>query len=150
AWRPSRYTHRVRIDYHVKGATEFDVVRAFFALTGSLLFLPFRLIWIALAQLLVLLERPFIMPYTASLARFLERHYVIFNFISNPLIDVVILFALLLCYLFFYTPLSRIYYFAPVPWHVYLFAFHGMFLLLVFEETKKYFRRKGHSLEFLG
>jgi hypothetical protein len=25
-----------------------------------------------------------------------------------------------------------------------------MFLLLVFEETKKYFRRKGHPLEFLG
>ena len=86
-WRPPRYTHRVQIDYHVKGATEFDVVRAFFALTGSLLLLPFRLIWMALAQLLVLLERPFIMPSTAWLARFLERHYVIFNFISNPLID---------------------------------------------------------------
>ena len=86
-WRPPRYTHRVQIDYHVKGATEFEVVRAFFALTGSLLLLPFRLIWIALAQLLVLLERPFIMPSTAWLAKFLERHYVIFNFISNPLID---------------------------------------------------------------
>jgi hypothetical protein len=86
----------------------------------------------------------------ARLAQFLDRHYVLFNFVSNPLIDLGILFELLLCYLFFYTPLSRIYYFAPVPWRVYLFAFHGMFLLLVFEETKKYFRRKGHPLEFLG
>ena len=150
AWRPSRYTHRVRIDYHVKRATEFDVVRAFFALTGSLLLLPFRLIWMALARLLVLFERPFIMPSTAWLARFLERHYVIFNLISNPLIDLGILFELALCYLFFYTPLSRIYYFAPVPWHVYLFAFHGTILLIVFEEAKKYYRRKGYSLEFLG
>jgi sodium/potassium-transporting ATPase subunit alpha len=150
AWRPSRYTHRVRIDYHVKGATEFDVVRAFFALTGSLLLLPFRLIWMALAQLLVLFERPFIMPSTAWLAGFLERHYVIFNLISNPLIDLGILAELALCYLFFYTPLSRIYYFAPVPWHVYLFAFHGTILLIVFEEAKKYYRRKGYSLEFLG
>jgi len=149
-WRPPRYTHRVRIDYHVKGATEFDVVRAFFALTGSLLLLPFRLIWMALAQLLVLFERPFIMPSTAWLARFLERHYVIFNLISNPLIDLGILFELALCYLFFYTPLSRIYYFAPVPWHVYLFAFHGTILLISFEEVKKYYRRKGYSLEFLG
>jgi hypothetical protein len=104
----------------------------------------------ALAQLLVLLERPFIMPSTAWLARFLERHYVIFNLISNPLIDLGILFELALCYLFFYTPLSRIYYFAPVPWHVYLFAFHGTILLIVFEEVKKYYRRKGYSLEFLG
>ena len=149
-WRPPRYTHRVRIDYHVRGATEFDVVRAFFALTGSLLLLPFRLIWMALAQLLVLLERPFIMPFTAWLARFLERHYVIFNFISNPLIDLGILFELLLCYLFFYTPLSRIYFFAPVPWHVYLFAFHGTLLLFGFEELKKYYRRKGYGLEYLG
>ena len=69
-------------------------MRAFFALTGGLLLLPFRLIWMALAQLLVLLERPVIMPFTAWLARFLERHYVIFNFISNPLIDLGILFEL--------------------------------------------------------
>ena len=48
----------------------------------------------ALAQFLVLLERPFITPSTAWLAKFLERHYVIFNFISNPLIDLGILFAL--------------------------------------------------------
>ena len=51
---------------------------------------------------------------------------------------------------FFCTPLADIYYFAPVPWHVYVFAFHGTAVLLLFEETKKYFRRKGHPLEFLG
>jgi len=56
----------------------------------------------------------------------------------------------LLCYLFFYTPLAEIYYFAPVPWHVYLFAFHGTALLFIFEEVKKYYRRKGYQLEFLG
>ncbi len=56
----------------------------------------------------------------------------------------------LLCYIFFYTPLADIYYFVPVPWHVYLFAFHGTALLLGFEETKKHFRRKGYPLEFLG
>jgi sodium/potassium-transporting ATPase subunit alpha len=89
-------------------------------------------------------------PSTAWLARFLERHYVIFNFISNPLVDLGILFALLLCYLFFYTPLSRIYFFAPVPWHVYLFAFHGTVLLIGFEELKKHYRRKGYALESLG
>jgi len=83
-------------------------------------------------------------------ARIFERHYVIFNLISNPLIDLGLLFELGLCYLFFYTPLSQIYYFAPVPWHVYLFAFHGTIVLFAFEEAKKYYRRKGYKLEFLG
>ena len=89
-------------------------------------------------------------PATAWLARFLERHYIVFNLVSNPLVDLGILFELLLCYFFFYTPLADIYYFAPVPWHVYLFACHGTVVLLVFEEVKKYYRRKGHPLEFLG
>ncbi|MBI2998070.1 MAG: hypothetical protein HYY46_06385 [Deltaproteobacteria bacterium] len=84
------------------------------------------------------------------LADFLDRHYVVLNLISNPLIDLGILVELLLCYLFFYSPLSKIYYFAPVPWHVYLFAFHGTVFFLAFEETKKYYRRRGHALEFLG
>jgi sodium/potassium-transporting ATPase subunit alpha len=150
SWRPPRYTARVRIDYHVKGATEFDVVRAFFALAGGLLVLPFRFIWMVALQSLAQIECPVIAPFTAWLARFLERHYIIFNFISNPLIDLGILFELALCYLFFYTPLSAIYYFAPVPLHVYLFAFHGTVLLFIFEETKKYYRRKGYRLEFLG
>jgi hypothetical protein len=50
----------------------------------------------------------------------------------------------------FYTPLANIYYFAPVPWHVCLFAFNGTLILFAFEEIKKYYRRKGHQLEFLG
>ena len=90
-------------------------------------------------------------PVTAWLAKFFaRRHYIVFNLVSNPLIDLGILFELLLCYFFFYTPLAEIYYFAPVPWHVYLFACHGTVILLVFEEVKKYYRRKGHPLEFLG
>jgi len=149
-WRAPRYTTRVRIDYHIKGAAEVAGVHAFVALAGSLLLLPIKFAWMMLTQLLVKIERPVIVPLTDRLARFLERHYVIFNLVSNPLIDIGILFELGLCYLFFYTPLADIYYFAPVPWHVYLFAFHGTALLLVFEETKKYFRRKGHELEFLG
>ncbi len=149
-WRPARYTARVKIDYHVKGATESAAARAFFALARTLLLLPFKFVGMLLCQLAVKLERPVIVPFTAWLSRFLKRHYVLYNFVSNPLIDIGILFELTLSYLFFYSPLSRIYYFAPVPWHVYLFAFHGMFLLLVFEEVKKYYRRKGFALDILG
>jgi magnesium-transporting ATPase (P-type) len=149
-WRPPRYTARVRIDYHIKGPTEVAGIHAFVALAGSLLLLPIKFAWMILTQLLVKIERPVIAPLTKRLARFLERHYLVFNLISNPLVDLGILFELGLCYLFFYTPLADIYYFAPVPWHVYLFAFHGTALLLAFEEIKKHFRRKGHELEFLG
>jgi magnesium-transporting ATPase (P-type) len=149
-WRPAPYTARVKIDYDVKGATEAAAAGAFFALSRTLLVLPFKFVWMLLCQLAVKLERPVIIPFTAWLSGFLKRHYVLYNFISNPLIDIGILFELALCYLFFYSPLSRIYYFAPVPWHVYLFAFHGMVLLLVFEEVKKYYRRKGFALDILG
>jgi hypothetical protein len=81
---------------------------------------------------------------------FLERHPLWLNFLSNPLILAGIAFALLFCYLLFYTPLSRVYFFAPLPWHAYLFAFHGTALLLAFEEIKKYFRRRGHALAVFG
>jgi sodium/potassium-transporting ATPase subunit alpha len=149
-WRVPRYTARVQIDYHVRGATELNAARAFFALVGGLVLLPLRFLWLTLSKLLATVERPLIVPLTAGLARFFERHYLMFNMISNPLIDLGILFELALCYLFFYTPLADIYYFAPVPWHVYLFAFHGTVSLLIFEEVKKYYRRKGYPLEFLG
>lgn len=96
------------------------------------------------------LDNAMIVPSTAWLAKFLDRHYVVFNLVSNPLINLGILFELLLCYCFFYTPLAEVYYFAPVPWHVYLFACHGTVILFVFEESKKYYRRKGYPLEFLG
>jgi magnesium-transporting ATPase (P-type) len=88
--------------------------------------------------------------WSEGAARLLGRHPLWLNFLSNPLILAGIAFELGFCYLLFYTPLSRLYFFAPIPWHVYLFAFHGTILLLLFEETKKYFRRRGHSLEFLG
>ncbi len=149
-WRVKRYTTRIIIDYHVKQATEVVAVHAFFALAVSLLLFPFKFMRMLFSQLLATLEPPVIVPFAAVLARFLERHYVLLNLISNPLIDLGIVFELTLCYLFFYTPLSAIYYFAPLPWHVYLFAFHGTVLLLVFEETKKHYRRKGYALDFLG
>jgi sodium/potassium-transporting ATPase subunit alpha len=96
------------------------------------------------------IESVVIVPSMAWLARVFERHYILFNLVSNPLIDLGILFELLLCYFFFYTPLAGVYYFAPVPWHVYLFACHGTVILFAFEEAKKYYRRKGFPLEFFG
>jgi sodium/potassium-transporting ATPase subunit alpha len=149
-WRPPRYSARVKIEYHVRGVTELDAARAFFALAGSLFLLPFRLSWMLLLQSLARLEGPLVVPLTAGLAVFFERHYILFNFISNPLIDLGILFELALCCLFFYTPLAQIYYFAPVPWHVYVFAFNGTMVLFAFEEAKKYYRRKGYTAEMLG
>jgi sodium/potassium-transporting ATPase subunit alpha len=87
---------------------------------------------------------------SARAARFLEKRPLWLNFLSNPLILAGIAIELALCYLLFYTPLSRLYFFAPLPWHVYLFAFHGAALLLLFEEIKKHFRRRGRSLTNLG
>ncbi len=72
------------------------------------------------------------------------------NLLSNKLVLAGIMFELLLAYLFIYSDLSDIYFFKPVPMHVYAFAFHGTALLLIFEEIKKYYRRKGKNLEFLG
>ena len=149
-WRVPRYTTRVKIDYRLEAVTEIEALKAFIVLAGNLVLYPFKFAWMLLTKSLVKLERPVIEPFTSWLARFLERHYIIFNFISNPLIDLGIMFELTLCYVFFYTPVSQVYFFAPVPWHVYLFAFHGTALLFIFEETKKYYRRKGYSLDFLG
>jgi sodium/potassium-transporting ATPase subunit alpha len=149
-WRPRPYTAKVRIDYRVAAVSAAEVGKAFAPLLSSLALLPFKLLLMVIAKIAVALERPIIIPLTARLSRFMERHTVVLNLVSNPLIDLGILFELLLCSLFFYTPLARIYFFAPVPWHVYLFAFHGAALLLIFEEVKKYYRRRGHPLEFLG
>jgi sodium/potassium-transporting ATPase subunit alpha len=79
-----------------------------------------------------------------------DAHPIWLNFLSNPIILAGIVSELGLCGLLFYTPLAKVYFFAPVPWHVYLFAFHGTALLLLFEETKKWFRRRGYPLELLG
>jgi magnesium-transporting ATPase (P-type) len=86
----------------------------------------------------------------SRLGEFFEAHPVSLNFLSNPIILGGIAFELGLCGLLFYTPLSRIYFFAPPPWQVYLFAFHGTVLLFLFEEVKKWYRRRGHPLELLG
>ena len=84
------------------------------------------------------------------LISFLKYNYILLNLFSNPLINAGIAFELFLCYLFFYTPLSGVYFFAPAPVAVYLFAFHGTAIMLGFEELKKFLRRKGFRLEFLG
>lgn len=149
AWRPPRYRMRVQIHSEIGAATEFHTARTFLILLYELALLPLKYVWMRLLQLVEKLERAVIVPLVTWLAGFLERHYVVFNFISNPLINLGIIFELLLCLIFFYTPLAGIYYFAPVPWHVYLFAFHGMVILFAFEEAKKYYRRKGYPLEFL-
>ena len=149
-WRPRSYAARGKIEYHVSRLTQVETSKAFFALAFELLLLPFKFALMFLSRVALVLERPLIIPATAWLGRFFERHYILFNFLSNPLINLGVLFELFLCYLFFYSPLSELYYFAPVPWHVYLFAFHGTVLLLAFEEIKKYYRRRGYALEFLG
>ena len=79
-----------------------------------------------------------------------KRILVLLNFVSNPLILFGIAFELFFCWILFYSPLSKIYFFEPVPWHVYLFAFHGTALLLAFEEGKKFLRRRGYKLAALN
>ncbi|MDD2317076.1 MAG: HAD-IC family P-type ATPase [Desulfobacterales bacterium] len=122
--------------------------------TGSLwwqwLAFPLRVLRRLLTRLGRRLEKPLIRPAAAAMSRTLERHPVTLNFVSNPLIDIGIVFELGFCVLLFYTDLARIYYFAPVPWPVYLFAFTGTVVLTAFEEAKKFLRRRSHRLEFLG
>jgi magnesium-transporting ATPase (P-type) len=149
-WRPSAYAFRVRLDYHVEGATSRAAALAFRDLTLNLVLHPLRLTAIALSGGWVRLGRSLIAPLIRALAAFLAAFPLMLNLCSNPLIVAGIAFELALCWAFFYTDLSGIYYFAPVPWDVYLFAFHGALLLIAFEETKKYFRRRGHVLELLG
>jgi magnesium-transporting ATPase (P-type) len=149
-WRPPRAAALVRVDRRLQGGTEVAAARAYGWIIAGLLVLPVRMVWGLLCRLAISVERPVIAPLASWSARFLDRHYVIFNLLSNPLINLGIFFELALCYLFFYTPLSAIYFFAPVPWHVYLFACHGTVFLFVFEEVKKYYRRKGYKLDYLG
>lgn len=66
-----------------------------------------------------------------------RRWPVALNLLANPLVDAGIAFALLLCAALFYTPLARVYGFAPVPWHVYAFALHAGVLLLAVTELRK-------------
>lgn len=150
SYRPRQRSVNIKIDYEVTSLRRSEAPRAFVTQVWHLLaFIP-RTFFMHGANLTVRMRRMIGVPIVHALAGFFERHPVIFNFVSNPLINVGIIVELVLCYVFFYTDLAKVYYFAPIPWHVYLFAFHGTVLMLVFEETKKYFRRRGHELAFLG
>lgn len=150
SYRPQLRTVKVKIHYEVTSLRRSEAPRALVSQLWHLVaFLP-RTFFMHLANLTVHLRRIIGVPFVHAMAGFFERHPIVFNFFSNPLINIGIVFELVLCYAFFYTDLSKVYFFSPVPWHVYVFAFHGLVLMLVFEETKKYFRRRGNALEFLG
>ncbi|MBK6604681.1 MAG: hypothetical protein IPG24_04145 [Leptospiraceae bacterium] len=119
-------------------------------LVKELFLFPMKLTLLTMSNFAKPLDGFIVRPTRFVLARVLERFPFLLNLVSNPLIIGGIIFELTLSYAFIYTDLRHVYFFKAVPWHVYLFAFHGMILLLVFEETKKYFRRKGYLLEWLG
>lgn len=83
------------------------------------------------------------------LAVILERHWFVMNLVSNPLITFGIAFELIFLLLLIHSPLNQIYFFAPVGWDVYLAALLGPAALLAFDETVKYFRRRGRRLKLL-
>jgi|GEM_PF-48093 len=149
-WRPLAYPLPEKLDRGIIEQTSPGAMRRPITLLWHWFAFPPRLALHYLSRFFLLLERPLVRPAMTGSGRFLARHPILLNFISNPLIDLGILFEAALCWAFFYTGLSHIYYFAPVPWPVYLFAFHGTLILFAFEETKKYFRRRGHRLDFLG
>ncbi|MFZ5630551.1 MAG: HAD-IC family P-type ATPase [Spirochaetota bacterium] len=150
SYAPRKRSLKVDIRYHFEEAHHDDTHRAFFHQLFVLLGFPFRVLYMRLSNFTMGVRRFIIAPLARLAAGFFDRHPIIFNFVSNPLVNVGILTEILLVYVFFYTDLRKIYFFEPVPWHAYLFAFHGTFLIIAFEETKKYFRRRGHELEFLG
>ncbi|WP_373498847.1 HAD-IC family P-type ATPase [Desulfococcus sp.] len=149
-WRPLAFPAPQRLDRSISDQASPGATRRPMALLWHWLVFPPRLALHHLSRFFQLLEGPLIRPVMESAGRFLERHPILLNFISNPLIDLGIVFEVALCWAFFYTGLSHIYYFAPLPWPVYLFAFHGTIIFFAFEETKKYFRRRGLRLDFLG
>ncbi|HNA80296.1 MAG TPA: metal-transporting ATPase, partial [Turneriella sp.] len=149
-YTPRRRSLQVDISYHFEEAHHDDTHRAFFRQLFLLLGFPFRVLYMRLSNFTVGVRGFVIAPLLRALAGFFGRHPILFNFVSNPLVNIGIASEILLCYVFFYTDLRKIYFFEPVPWHVYLFAFHGLVLIVLFEEIKKYFRRRGHALEFLG
>lgn len=150
SYAPRRRSLKVDIRYHFDEPHHDDTHRAFFHQLFALLSFPLRVLYLRLSNFTMGVRRFVIAPLARAAAGFFERHPIIFNFVSNPLVNVGILTEILLVYVFFYTDLRKIYFFEPVPWHVYLFAFHGTFFIIAFEEIKKYFRRRGHALEVLG
>ncbi|AFM13134.1 HAD-IC family P-type ATPase [Turneriella parva] len=150
SYLPKRRTLNINIQYRFEEAHHDDTHRAFFAQFLQLVSFPLRVLYMRLANYTLPLRRKVFVPLLRLTAAFFERYPVVYNFVSNPLINVGIAVQFLLCYAFFYTDLGKVYFFEPVPWHVYLFAFHGTVLIIAFEEIKKYYRRRGHKLEFLG
>ena len=150
-WRPSNASQRpLGYDRGMPKKRQADARFRTGILLARWLIFPLRLLIYWISGVLLWMENPLVVPVMRVCARFLGRHPIILNFISNPLIDLGILFGLALCAVFFYTGLSNFYFFAPLPWPVYLFAFHGTIILFAFEEAKKFFRRRGHPLDILG
>jgi len=143
SYTPRKRSLRVQFSYHLEDAHHDDTHRAFFRQLFLLLSFPVRVLFMRLSNFTVGVRRVVIAPLLRALADFFERHPILFNFVSNPLINLGIVSELLLCYFFFYTDLRKIYFFEPVPWQVYLFACHGFLLIVLFEETRKYFVRRG-------
>ena len=150
SWRPPSREFRFAVDLRFTRILRADAARALGAMSLRLAALPFRIVGASLLRGLATIEPVLVRPVLGGLARFLERHPVMLNLVSNPLVDLGIVFELGLCWFFFEGPLARTYGFAPVPVAVYLFAFHGTLLILAFEEAKKALRRRGHALEILG
>lgn len=149
-WRPRLHHARVRVEYDIGEIGKLDAARAPAHLLSALLLLPVKYLRLSLSRALVRLERPLIGPVRGALVRLLAARPLLLNLFSNPMINLGAAFSLALSAAFFYTALSEIYFFAPLSWEIYLFAFHGAFLLLGLEEGKKWLRRRGHPLKFLG
>ncbi len=144
-WRsyaPQKKPVSVNIKYYIESINQAESVNAFAALLFQTLLFPLKLLRLASAEAAAALYRPVLRPLSRFMAGFLEKNYILVNLFSNPLINAGIAFELGLAFLFFYTDLSDVYFFEPVPWHVYLFAFHGTVLLIVFSEIKKFFLRR--------
>jgi magnesium-transporting ATPase (P-type) len=148
-WQVPRYAPRAQVAYQLHRFSLAELGHILVGLVREITLLPLRGVLMLLSELGRRLERP-LSSGARWLGRLLEAHPVLLNFVSNPLILFGIAFELLFCWILFYSPLSKMYFFEPVPWHVYLFAFHGTVLLLAFEEGKKYLRRRGYKLRALN
>jgi sodium/potassium-transporting ATPase subunit alpha len=83
-----------------------------------------------------------VLAFQRGVALAMEKSYLLMNLFSNPLISFGIFFELMLVLLLLYSPLSEVYFFQPVPGHVWLFSLTGPAVLISFEEARKYFLRR--------
>ena len=149
-WKPTEFQWKINYQFDFFKMSILNSLKFFSSLLLETILFPFRFFYLVLNKISFRFEKNIFRPFFILLAYTLKKYYILLNIFSNPLINLGIAFELFLCFLFFYTDLSKLYFFQPVPWHVYLFAFNGTFLIVAFEEIKKYFRRKGYSLEFFG